>query len=157
MTPIVRFPYARFLDALEQALGAAPEEGSTVLSSPLAGLLRTPQVPGAWTPAAVALVPLLKARQATLQAASDTELAADELRRYQKYAKPGKPSAHIVQLRQRQAAARQATHTSRQSLMKTAAAFVREAGLDVPERVALDAFIVEWLDMHIPKDAAPGA
>jgi hypothetical protein len=97
----------------------------------------------------------LKARRATSQAAFDTELAADELRRYQKYVKPGKPSAHIVQLRQKQAAARQASSLSRQSLIKAAAAFVREAGIDVPERVALDAFIVGWIDANVPRDAAP--
>jgi len=106
-----------------------------------------------WTAAALALLPLLQAWRATWQAASDTALAADELRRYQKYAKPGRPSAHIVQLRQKQAAARQASNIARQALIKAAAAFVREAGIDVPERRPLDAFIVEWLGARVPRDA----
>lgn len=124
------FPYAGLLDALE-----------------------SPDHPVAVDAKATALIPLLKAYKATLQAAADTTLAADELRRYQKYAKPGKPSAHIVQLRQKQAAARQATSIARQSLIKAATVYVREAGIDVPERMGLDAFITVWIKANLPKDA----
>ncbi|MFC5743696.1 hypothetical protein [Dyella tabacisoli] len=103
------------------------------------------------TKAAGHLIELLKAKQAMLQASFDTELAADELRRYQKFAKPGQPSPHIVQLRQKQAAARQASSLSRQSFIKAAAGFVREADIDVPQRVALDVFITVWINANVPK------
>lgn len=144
MTSSAPFPYAAFLADLQGANGPAalarvlPEQGD---ADALTG----------------ALVALLHARKATLQAAFDTTLAADELRRYQKYAKPGKPSPHIVQLRQKQAAARQASNVSRQSLIKAANAFVREAGIEVPERVALDEFIIHWIDANVPKDSGAGA
>lgn len=130
MTPSMLFPYESLLDALEPSGDAA-----------VAGVA-----------AGGSLIPLLKAYKATLQAAADTTLAADELRKFQKYAKPGKPSAHIVQLRQKQAAARQATSIARQSLIKAAAAFVREAGIEVPARMALDEFIVGWIVANVPKD-----
>jgi hypothetical protein len=149
------FPYAGLLDALEH-LDASVRLDASLPLSPF--FTRTPLVSaetGLRTKSADALIQLLKARRATLQAAFDTELAADELRRYQKYAKPGKPSAHIVQLRQKQAAARQASSVSRQSLIKAAAAFVREADIDVPERVTLDVFITGWIDANLPRDAAP--
>lgn len=140
MTPSAPFPYATFLADLQGADGAAA----------LARVLPRQGDAGALVEA---LMELLHARKATLQAAFDTTLAADELRRYQKYAKPGKPSPHIVQLRQKQAAARQASNVSRQSLIKAANAFVREAGIEVPERVALDEFIIHWIDANVPRDS----
>lgn len=153
MTTKPAFPHTGFLLWLEQALDTSPNSAPSALSPALARLLLTTDASPAWTPAAGLLPALLKAREATLQAAHDTTVAADELRRYQKYAKPGKPSAHTVQLRQRQAAARQATNTSRQALNKAALAFVREAGLQVPEREPMDAFIIHWLDGEVPRDA----
>ena len=96
------------------------------------------------------LVPLLKAHEAEARAARDTELAADELRRYQKFARPGQPSAHIAQLRQKQAAARQAAARSRQAFLKAAMEFVRAAGLTVPKGKTLDAFVQAWIGSHIP-------
>lgn len=130
MTAITPFPYEGFLRALEHPGDTSPQG----------------------VPAAAFLAPVLKAYKATLQAAHDTTLAADELRKFQKYAKPGKPSAHIVQLRQKQAAARQATSIARQSLIKAAAAFVREAGIEVPERTPLDEFMVWWIVGHVSRD-----
>ncbi|MET3652923.1 hypothetical protein [Dyella japonica] len=152
MTTTMRFPYARFLDKLGQPGEPVAAEAAVHLSPRLVRWLLTASEPKAWNIAATSLATLLHARKATLQAAFDTTMAADELRRYQKYAKPGKPSAHIVQLRQKQAAARQASSISRQSLIKAAAAFVRETEIDVPERVALDEFIIQWIDANIPKD-----
>jgi hypothetical protein len=142
MTPSAPFPYAAFLADLQG------DDGVAALAH-----VRTKQ--GDANVLTGALMALLQARKATLQAAFDTTLAADELRRYQKYAKPGKPSPHIVQLRQKQAAARQASSLSRQSLIKAASAFVREAGIEVPERVALDEFIIHWIDANVPRDATP--
>ena len=157
MTTTMRFPYARFLDRLGPPDAPVAAVASAELSPLLAQLLLNSGEPATWTAMAASLTALLHARKATLQAAFDTTLAADELRRYQKYAKPGKPSAHIVQLRQKQAAARQASSLSRQSLIKAAAAFVREAGIEVPERVALDEFIIHWIDANVPRDSGAGA
>lgn len=98
-----------------------------------------------------ALIQLLMAKKAMWQAAIDTGLIADELRRYQKFAKPGQPSAHIVRLRQQQAAARVASSQSRQSFIKAAAAFVRVAGVEVPPRVTLEAFVTSWIDTRVPR------
>ena len=97
------------------------------------------------------MIELLKARKAVLKASFDTEMVADALRRYQKFARPGQPSAHIVQLRQQQAAARQASSQSKQSFIKAAAAFVRAVGINVPPRVALEVFITGWIDANVPK------
>lgn len=157
MSTSMRFPYARFLDRLGQPDAPVAAEASAELSPLLAQLLLKSGEPSTWAAMAASLSTLLHARKATLQAAFDTTLAADELRRYQKYAKPGKPSAHLVQLRQKQAAARQASSLSRQSLIKAAAAFVREAGIEVPERVALDEFIIHWVDANVPKDSGNDA
>jgi len=152
MTNTMRFPYAGFLDRLGEPGEPVSAEASAEMPAALAHSLQTDGEPKLWTPLAAFLATLLHARRATLQAAFDTTLAADELRRYQKYAKPGKPSAHIVQLRQKQAAARQASSISRQSLIKAAAAFVREAGIEVPERMALDEFIIQWISANVPED-----
>ncbi|MFC4763601.1 hypothetical protein [Dyella koreensis] len=149
------FPHAAFLRQLELLADATPATAETSLPSSLAGILLTPDGTRSLTEAAGWLIQLLKAQQARLQAAFDTELAADELRRYQKFAKPGRPSAHIVQLRQKQAAARQASNVSKQSFLKAAAAFVREAGIDVPPRVTLEVFITDWIDANVPKTFAP--
>lgn len=151
MTATMRFPYADFHARLEQAASDASLEALGVLLPLLERLLVPPE---SRAKVMTSLALLLTARKATLQAAFDTTLAADELRRYQKFAKPGKPSAHIVQLRQKQAAARQATSIARQSLIKAATVFVRDAGIDVPERTPLDVFIIDWIDAHVPADDA---
>jgi DNA-binding phage protein len=148
------FQQAGFLDLLLQVRQA---------STPANGLLLTPlwaqhrvesaADTGSWqlTHAGEWLLQLLMASQALAQAASDTDLAADELRRYQKFAKPGQPSAHIVQLRQKQAAARQASNIARQAFLKAAAQLVRELNLDVPPRITLEVFAQQWIDRNVPK------
>jgi hypothetical protein len=40
-------------------------------------------------------------------------------------------------------------------LIKAAAAFVRDAGIEVPERVALELYITRWIDINVPKDFVP--
>lgn len=155
MTAEKSFPEAAFLSYLELMDNTNPPTASMPLSSLLARLLLTSDGTGKPTRAADYLTQLLHARKATLQAALDTEMAADELRRYQKFAKPGQPSPHIVQLRQRQAAARQATSVSKLAYVKAASAFVREAGIDVPPRVAIEPFISDWIDANVPKASAP--
>jgi hypothetical protein len=146
------FPHAGFLSHLEQIAASVPSTAGTPMSPALARMLLAADGTGQPTPAVAHLIQLLKARKAMLQASFDTAVVADELRRYQKFAKPGQPSPHIVQLRQQQAAVRQASSQSKQSFIKAAAAFVREAGIDVPQRVALEAFITGWINANVPKD-----
>jgi hypothetical protein len=143
------FPHAGFLSQLEHINASAP---ATTLPLPLARVPLVVEDSGRPTPAATHLIQLLKARKAMLQASFDTEVVADELRRYQKFARPGRPSPHIVQLRQQQAAARQSSNQSRQSFIKAAAAFAREAGIEVPPRVALEVFVIGWIEANVPKD-----
>ena len=144
------FPHADFLSQLEHFDPSGPWLADPPLSPLLSGILLPSDASGAPTKAAGHLIQLLQAQQAVQQASFDTELADDELRRYQKFAKPGQPSPHIVQLRQRQAAARQASSLSRQAFIKAAAAFVREAGIAVPPRVALEVFVASWIEANIP-------
>jgi hypothetical protein len=143
------FPHAGFLSHLEQIAASVPPTAATSMSTALTRMLLATDGTNQLTPH---LIQLLKAREAMLQAAFDTAVVADELRRYQKFAKPGQPSPHIVQLRQQQAAARQASSQSKQSFIKAAAAFVREAGIAVPQRVAFEVFIINWIDANVPKD-----
>ncbi len=145
------FPYAECLAALE-SIGASAPAGDTSLPAPLA---RTPfDAAGEQFAAVHRLIPLLGARKAMWQAAFDTEQVADELRRYQKFAKPGQPSPQVVQLRRQQAMARQAASRSKQGFIEAATAFVREAGIAVPQRVSLESFVIRWIDENIPKDAS---
>lgn len=143
------FPHAGFLSQLE-SLGASVCIGArTPLSAPLASVLMAVDETG--QPATASLIRLLQARQAVWQASLDTAVVADELRRYQKFARPGQPSAQIVRLRQQQAAARQAGSQARQAFIRAAAAFARDAGIAVPPRVGLEVFITNWIDANVPK------
>lgn len=152
MTTPKPFLHTRFLRELEQFVA-----GNSVPASWPPSLLGLLLINGDQTrpsPAARHLMQLLQARKAVLKAAFDTEQVADALRRYQKFAKPGQPSPHIVQLRQQQAAVRQASSQSRQSLVQSAAAFVREAGIKLPARVALEPFIAGWMESCLPAEPA---
>ena len=149
MTAPIFFSYAHLLEVLERPHASAGAELEKQLSPDVAHLILSADEPSRKTPAAASLASLLKARIAVMQAAFDTKLVADELRRYQKFAKPGKPEPHIVQLRRKQAAARQASSVARQSLIRAAAAFVRDVGMEVPPRVALDVFITDWMDVNL--------
>ena len=146
------FLHAGFLSQLEH-INASASVPATTLPPSLARVLLIAEDSGRPTPAVLHLIQLLKARKAMLQASFDTEVVADELRRYQKFARPGQPSPHIVQLRQQQAAARQLSNQSRQSFIKAAAAFVQETGIEVPPRVALEVFVTGWIETNVPKDA----
>lgn len=145
------FPHAGFLHDLEHTSASSALTSTTPLPPPLARILRATET-GQATPIVADLIELLKARKAVLHALSDTGLVADSLRRYQKFAKPGRPSVHIIQLRQQQAAARQASNQSMQSFIKAAAAFVRAADINIPPRVGLELFITRWIDANVPMD-----
>lgn len=147
------FPHAGFLSQLEH-IDASASAPVARLPPSLARISLTAEGSGQPTSAAAHLIQLLKARKAVLQASYDTDVVADKLRRYQKFAKPGQPSPHIIQLRQQQAAARQASSQSRQSFIKAAAAFVRETGIEAPPRVTLEVFITGWIEANVPKDVA---
>ena len=151
MTAPIPLSYTHLLEVLERSDASAGMELEEQLSPDIASLILSADEPLRRTSVAASLASLLKARVAVMQAAFDTKLVADELRRYQKFAKPGKPEPHIVQLRRKQAAARQASSVARQSLIRAAAAFVRDAGLEVPPRVALDVFITDWMDVNLPR------
>ncbi len=151
MATLQPFPHTGFLSQLEHNSAATP------MPLLLAPIFRNAGRADQAAPAAAWLIPLLQARKAMLQASFDTEVVADELRRYQKFARPGQPSPHIVRLRQQQAAARQASSQSRQSFVRAAAAFVREAGIEVPPNIALEVFVTGWIDAHVPKDVVAAA
>jgi len=148
------FPHASFLRDLEHASATIPVVTATPLSPALARMLAPTEASPA-APIVAVLIELLQARKAMLQASFGTGMVADALRRYQKFARPGQPSAHIVQLRQQQAAARQASSQSKQSFIKAAAAFVRAAGIDVPPRAGLEPFVTVWIDANVPKGPPP--
>ncbi len=150
------FPQAGFLVALERADSSATRRLEAPLPPSLSALLLSSEGGGLLSAAAPNLVALLKAREAMQRASFQTELAADELRRYQKFAKPGQPSPHVVQMRQQQAAARLASSQARQVLNVAAATFVRQADIRVPPRLAIDVFISEWINRNVPTDFAPG-
>jgi hypothetical protein len=95
--------------------------------------------------ASTALIDVRKTAQAMKQAATDTATVADELRRYQKFAKPGQPSPHLVQVRQSQARVRQASNQAKQAFLTASTTFVREAALKVPVRLSLEAYVTAWL------------
>lgn len=101
------------------------------------------------------LIELLKTRQAVLQAAFEIEQVADELRRCQRFARPGQPSAALVRLRQQQALVRQASSVARQQFVQAAAAFVRVSVIEVPPRLSLEAFMIQLIEINLPGD--PGA
>lgn len=143
------FPHAGFLSQLELHGASACIDAGTPLSVPLTRVLMAVDETG--EPATASLLQLLQTRQAVWQASFDTGVVADELRRYQKFAKPGQPSAQTVRLRQQQAAARQAASQARQAFIRAAAAFARDAGIAVPPRVGLETFITHWIDANVPK------
>ncbi|RAN75307.1 hypothetical protein B5P43_27170 [Bacillus sp. SRB_336] len=139
------FPHADFLSQLEASTAACAWAGA-LLPEPLRVLMAGDDA---------GLIQLLKARAAVWQASLDTDAVADELRRYQKFARPGQPSPHIVQLRQRQAAVQRSASRARQTFVAAAAAFVREAAIEVPPRMALETFVIGWIETHVPKAALP--
>ena len=100
-----------------------------------------------------ALHALLKASEAVHRAGVSTTQVADALRRDQKFVRPGPPSPHLVQLRQQQAAARQATNQARQAFIVAADGLVRVLALSVPARKSLEVFAQGWIDAAFRPEA----
>lgn len=146
--------FSDFLHRLETLARSGTATGDPSMQAFFSRLHATADDDGALPAALPALIALLKARQAMLASAATTERVADELRRFQKFAKHGQPSPHIVQLRQQQAAARQASSQSRQRFNQTTTAFVRDAGIAIPPRVSLEAFLIRWIELNVPADSA---
>lgn len=146
------YAHAGFLSYLMQAGEATAVAGAAPLTPALTQLLYGEGEKAELSQAGKDLIPVLTAQMATHQAAYDTALVADDLRRYQKFAKPGQPSPHIVVLRKQQAAVRQASSLAKQSFIKGAAAFVRTAGIAVPEKVGLELYMIRWITINVPKD-----
>lgn len=113
-----------------------------------------PSVAGNVAPLRAALVPLAQAQIALVRATLDIGLVADELRRYQKYAAPGKPSLQIVQLRKQQAAVKQASLIARQGYAQATHAFLRDSGLTAPARRVPTDFTTAWLGKVVAAVAA---
>ncbi|MEX1827761.1 hypothetical protein [Luteibacter sp. CQ10] len=91
------------------------------------------------------LAAAITARDAMQQAARATATTADELRRYAKFSRPGQPSAHIVQLRQKQAAARMDSARAKQAFLGAANGFIHASGLAVPKGMSMEAFMLECI------------
>lgn len=150
MSSSTTFLFSDFLQRLEARVDAGTVTDDADMQAFFSGLRSTADDDGGLPPAMPSLIALLKARQAMLASTAITERVADELRRYQKFAKPGRPSPHIVQLRQQQAAARQASSQARQRFNQTTTCFVRDAGVVVPPRLSLEAFLIRWIDLNVP-------
>lgn len=102
---------------------------------------------------AVALRPVLHALLETTQAAlktdGDVSLVADMLRRDQKFAPPGRPSIHLVQLRKQQAGAKQAALIARQAHGRAAQDFVKALALKITPRLTPIAVADRWLQTRL--------
>lgn len=97
----------------------------------------------------VALEQLLQAGQTLAQSDIDVMLVADELRRYQKFSAPGRPSLQIVQLRRQQASVQQAQRVARQGFICHADGLVRTLALVVPPKLGAVSTIERWLQARL--------
>ncbi|WP_442683186.1 hypothetical protein ACSBPQ_00740 [Stenotrophomonas sp. JC08] len=104
----------------------------------------------------LALEKLLRAGQTLAQRQADVTLVADELRRYQKFAPPGRPSLQLVQLRRQQSTVQQAQRVAHQALIRDADAFARAMPLQVPAKLGTWVTVERWLAAHLAGPAADG-
>ncbi|MDL5365017.1 hypothetical protein QSH18_05315 [Xanthomonas sp. NCPPB 2654] len=142
------FAQADFLERL-QRLDPSVAELAGAAIPPLLIATSDPAAPWQLSETGQWLLQMLKARQALAQAAHATTLSADALRRDQKFAPPGRPSLHIVQLRQQQAAAQQATRRAKQDFAQAAAGFARSAALSLPAKPSLSDVLQRWIDRYV--------
>lgn len=105
---------------------------------------------GAASAAGQALLEVLASGEQLARAGVDVGLVADELRRYQKFAAPGRPSLQIVQLRRQQSGVQQAQRVARQAHIRGADQFARAIALDVPAKLGVVAAVERWLQAALP-------
>jgi hypothetical protein len=96
-----------------------------------------------------ALEQVLQAGQALARCGVDVGLVADELRRYQKFAPPGRPSLQIVQLRRQQSTVQQAQRVARQAFIRHADALARVLALQVPAKLGTVVVVERWLQARL--------
>ncbi|KRG76304.1 hypothetical protein ABB30_09910 [Stenotrophomonas ginsengisoli] len=99
----------------------------------------------ALSPAGQALLRALLDQQAVTQAQAEVSAVADILRRDQKFAPPGRPSLHLVQLRRQQSAVQQAERLARQVAAASASGFIKQAGLTLKPGIAAGEFMAKWV------------
>jgi len=99
----------------------------------------------ALSPAGQALLRALQDRQLVQAAATEVAAVADILRRDQKFAPPGRPSLHLVQLRRQQATVQQAERLARMSAAASATSFIKQAGLILKPGIAAGEFMGKWV------------
>ena len=134
------------LSALTDLIDRA-ERADPALDAALAA--QSPSVGENIAPLRTALVPLARAQAALVQANIDIDLVADELRRYQKFAPPGRPSVQIVQLRRQQSTVQQAQRIARHTFIRNADGFARAIALDVPQKLGVVETVMRWLRANL--------
>jgi hypothetical protein len=145
MATAASFPWSQHLQALQQRDSAlAVLDGQPIFIGTEAAL----------TTAGQALEQLLIAGQTLQRSDLDVGLVADELRRFQKYAAPGKPSLQIVQLRRQQSSVQQAQRVARLGFIANANFFVRALELPVPAKLGVVVVVERWLAAHLVQPSA---
>ncbi|MGE8231737.1 MAG: hypothetical protein ACN6OR_00045 [Stenotrophomonas sp.] len=139
-TPPATFPWTQQLQRLQHRDGALALLGTHAMFIADGDVL---------TVAGSALEQLLLAGESQLKADSDVGLVADELRRYQKFAPPGRPSVQIVQLRRQQSTVQQAQRIARQTFIRNADGFARAIALDVPQKLGVVETVMRWLRANL--------
>ncbi|WP_296247436.1 hypothetical protein [uncultured Stenotrophomonas sp.] len=139
-TPPASFPWAPQLQRLQQRDGVLALLGTQAMFAAEGKAL---------TAAGLALEQLLLAGEGQLKADNDVSLVADELRRYQKFAPPGRPSMQIVQLRRQQSTVQQAQRIARQTFIRNADGFARAIALDVPQKLGVVETVMRWLRTNL--------
>lgn len=139
-TPPASFPWAQQLQRLQQREGALALLATQAMFAAEGDGL---------TAAGSALEQLLLAGEGQLKADNDVSLVADELRRYQKFAPPGRPSVQIVQLRRQQSTVQQAQRIARQTFIRNADGFARAIALDVPQKLGVVETVMRWLRTNL--------
>lgn len=139
-TPPATFPWTQQLQRLQQRDSVLALLGPHVMFTADGDAL---------TAAGSALEQLLLAGEGQLKADNDVSLVADELRRYQKFAPPGRPSVQIVQLRRQQSTVQQAQRIARQTFIRNADGFARAICLDVPQKLGVVETVMRWLRTNL--------
>lgn len=145
MATAASFPWSQHLQALQRRDPAlAVLDGRAIFTDAEPSLTAVGQ----------ALEQLLIAGQTQQRSDLDVGLVADELRRFQKYAAPGKPSLQIVQLRRQQSSVQQAQRVARMGFIANANVFVRVLELPVAAKLGVVVVVERWLAAHLVQPSA---